>query len=440
MKVSKRFGIFCQVLGVAVPLARAAWATQPLDAFLTRAEAQSFDSREASATERQRDAEADAALGRLTPTLTARGIYTRNQYEVSAPLPDLPEPLVITPQDQLDAVIQLDVPLIDLGNYYRYRSARELARGASAQRDATTIDVSRSVARAYYLYVGAWALVRSARESIDAADANRSYVEARRGAGAATDLDLERASANVERARQDLADAELGVALSARSLETLSGLRPEPSETSPAEDDLHSEGALESWLELAGRSPATRVAGHQKAAAEQNRKAARMSLLPTLSGAAQERVSNATGFNGRSSNYSLQVVLSWRLDYGLMATDGAQQAALEAQSVRRERTERAVVDAAFEAYQRVDNGIAKSRAARAQARAAARAAALAQERYTVGAATQLDVTQAQRDAFLASASQIQADFDLAYARAALRLAAGVPISTERAPSAAEMKQ
>ena len=157
MKVSKRLGIFCQVLGVAVPLARAAWATQPLDAFLTRAEAQSFDSREASATERQRDAEADAALGRLTPTLTARGIYTRNQYEVSAPLPDLPEPLVITPQDQLDAVIQLDVPLIDLGNYYRYRSARELARGASAQRDATTIDVSRSVARAYYLYVGAWA-------------------------------------------------------------------------------------------------------------------------------------------------------------------------------------------------------------------------------------------------------------------------------------------
>ena len=58
----------------------------------------------------------------------------------------------------------------------------------------------------------------------------------------------------------------------------------------------------------------------------------------------------------------------------------------------------------------------------------------------MGAATQLDVTQAQRDAFLASASQIQADFDLAYARAALRLAAGVPISTERAPSAAEMKQ
>jgi outer membrane protein TolC len=80
-------------------------------------------------------------------------------------------------------------------------------------------------------------------------------------------------------------------------------------------------------------------------------------------------------------------------------------------------------------------GIAKSRAARAESQAAARAATLSVDRYSAGATTQLDVTQAQRDAFLASASQIQADSDLAYARAALRLAAGVPLSTKSAPSA-----
>ena len=440
MKFSKHFTILCQVIGVALPLARGAAATQPLDAFLERAQKQSFDAREAIAIERQRDSEADAALGRLTPALTARGIYTRNEQEVAAELPDLPERLVITPQDQLDAVIQLDVPLIDLGTYHRYKSARAVARSASAQRDLTSIDISRSVARSYYLYLGASALARSARESIGAAEANRNYVDARRAAGAATDLDLERASANVERARQDLADADLGVALAARALETLSGLTPEASETSPGEDDLHSEGALENWLALAADNPATHVAGHLEEAAEQNRKAARMSLLPTLAGSAQERVSNATGFSGRVSNYSLQLVLSWRLDYSLMANDGAQEAALQAQVVRRERTQRAIADAAFEAFQRVEAGIAKSRAARAESRAATRAASLAQERYTVGAATQLDVTQAQRDAFLASASQIQADFDLASARAALRLAAGVPIATERAPSLAEMKK
>jgi len=419
----------------ALASARPAHATQPLDAFLEGARAGSFDSREASATERQRAAEADAALGRLTPAFSARGVYTRNQREVSAQLPNLPERLVITPLNQLDAVLQLDVPIIDLANYHRYKAARALAESASAQRDATSIDVARNVARAYYQFLGASALVRSANESIGAADANQKNVEVRQSAGAATDLDVERASANVARARQDLADAELGAALSGRSLETLSGLSPLASDGTFQEDDLHREGPLQAWLDLASHGPAQRVAARAREAAEQSGKAASSSLLPTLSGNAQERISNATGFAGQAATYSLQLVLGWRLDYGLLASDRAQEASVEAQQVRLERTERALADATFEAYQRVEAGIAKSVAARAQSSSAKRAVELAQDRYGIGAATQLDVTQAQRDAFLASAARIQADSELAFARAALRLAAGVPVSTESAASA-----
>jgi outer membrane protein TolC len=419
------------MVGLSALLPVPARATQPLETFLERANAHSFDAREASATERQRDAEAGAAFGRLTPALSARGTYTRNQTEVAAQLPDLPR-LVITPLNQLDAVFQLDVPIIDLASYYRYRSARALADGASAQREATAIDVSRNVARAYYQFLGAAALTQSAEQSIGAADANQKNVEVRRSAGAATDLDLERASANVARARQDLADAELGVALASRSLETLSGLLPEPPDGTLREDDLHPEAPLEQWLDLAAKSPLSRVAAHQRAAAEQSRRAASASFVPTLSASAQERSSNATGFAGRTSNYSIQLVLGWRLEYALFANNRAQEASLEAQQVRAERTERALADATFEAYQRVRAGIAKSMAARAEASAAARAASLAQDRYGVGAATQLDVTQAQRDAFLADASRIQADSDLAYARAALRLAAGVSVTADGA--------
>jgi outer membrane protein TolC len=435
MKSLKHLMPFAVLGALASALARPAHATQPLDAFLERAQAGSFDSREASATERQRAAEADAALGRLTPAFSARGVYTRSQREVSAQLPNLPERLVITPLNQLDAVLQLDVPIIDLANYHRYKAARALAESASAQRDATSIDVARNVARAYYQYLGASALARSASESIGAADANQKNVEVRQSAGAATDLDVERASANLARARQDLADAELGVALAGRSLETLSGLLPEASDGTFREDDLHREGPLQAWLDLASHGPAQRVAARAREAAEQSGKAASSSLLPTLSGNAQERISNATGFAGQAATYSLQLVLGWRLDYGLLASDRAQQASVEAQQVRLERTERALADATFEAYQRVEAGIAKSVAARAQARSAKRAAELAQDRYGIGAATQLDVTQAQRDAFLATASQIQADSELAFARAALRLSAGVPVSTESAASA-----
>lgn len=435
MKSVKRLTLFALLGALPSLLPSAARATQPLDAFLQRAQAGSFDAREASATERQRGAEADSAFGRLMPAFSARGVYTRSQREVAAQLPNVPERLVITPLNQLDAVFQLDVPIIDLANYHRYKAAQSLAESALAQRDATSIDVSRNVARAYYQYLGASALVRSARESIGVADANQKNVEVRKSAGAATDLDTERASANVARARQDLADAELGVALAGRSLETLSGLAPEASDGTFQEDDLHREGPLQGWLDLASRGPAQRVASRAREAAEQTGKAARSSLLPTLSGNAQERISNATGFAGQASTYSVQVVLGWRLDYGLLAADRAQQASVEAQQVRLERTERALADATFEAYQRVEAGIAKSIAARAQVSSAKRAAELAQDRYGIGAATQLDVTQAQRDAFLASAAQIQADSELAYARAALRLSAGVPVFTDSASGA-----
>ena len=427
------------VMTLGLLSANRASATQPLEAFLERAKTQSYDARTATATARQRSSEADAALGRLIPVFSARGVYTRNQYEVAATFPPTtlpdgtmspPRTLVITPLNQLDAFLQLDVPIIDLASYHRYKAAGALAESASEQTAATTIDVSRSVARSYYQFQGADALVQSARESIKAAEANLKNVDDRRAAGAATDLDHERAQASVARAEQDLADAELGAQLAGRSLSTLSGLEPEAAQTAP-EDDLHAEGALGTWLALASNTPGDRVAQKLGEAAEQNRKAANRALFPTLAGSAQERITNATGFSGRTSAYTLQLVLSWRLDYTTVATNDAQSAALEVQRVQVERTRRAAEDAAFEAFRRVEAGIAKSRAARAQASAATRAAELSADRYAAGVTTQLDVTQAQRDAFLASAAKIQADADLAFARASLRLATGVPISDKR---------
>src|SRR5262245_56854447 len=109
------------VLATAVPAA----ATQPLAAFLEQAEKQSFDAREARANEQQRRAEADGALARLLRSLSARGVFTRNQSE-TAVAPQQGSRIVITPFNQLDAIWQLDVPIIDLPNHHRYHSASAL--------------------------------------------------------------------------------------------------------------------------------------------------------------------------------------------------------------------------------------------------------------------------------------------------------------------------
>ena len=62
--------------------------------------------------------------------------------------------------------------------------------------------------------------------------------------------------------------------------------------------------------------------------------------------------------------------------------------------------------------------------------AAAAAAQLARDRYEGGIATQLDVLQATQDLFRADVGRIQADADVAYARAALRLDSGLSIGAD----------
>jgi outer membrane protein TolC len=71
-----------------------------------------------------------------------------------------------------------------------------------------------------------------------------------------------------------------------------------------------------------------------------------------------------------------------------------------------------------------------SHSTRIQAQVSVHAADLAQDRYRAGVATQLDLLQAQRDAFAAEVSRIQADADLINARAQLRIAAGRSLLAE----------
>lgn len=421
LSASSRILSLLALLGVASPAA----ATQPLDAFLTGARASGFDAREQAATSEQRAWEREAALGRLLPSLSARGVYTRNQYESVIPAgPIVPVDVTITPQNQLDAIFQLDVPIVDLASHARYGQASHLARAAEAQRELSGSDTDRAVARGYYTFVGASALVFAAERSAKIAEENLAYVSTRFSAGVATELDRERARANLERTKQDRTDAELIRTIAARNLQTLSGITPTPV-VEYAVDDLRPEAPMNEWL-ASRDTPADRVQTHLGRAADSAKKAASYALLPTLSANAQERISNATGFSGRSSAYTLQAVLSLKLDYGTYATAEAQASAADVQKVRAERSRRAIEDSIFDAHERVRAGIAKSASARAQAEAAHKAEQLALARYQAGALTQLDVTQAQRDAFQAQAARIQADADLAYARVLLRIVAGKP--------------
>lgn len=432
---------FTLALAALLGVCNRASALQPVSAFLRGAKQHNHDNRESAFTDAQRQAEVDVARGRLYPAFSASGSYTRNQYEVALALPAnfaptaaanmgnamemmAAERLVIQPRNQFDANLTLSVPLFDLSSIERLGAAAASAEASAISRRATELDVENQVLRAYYQLLGQEAVLISAKSAREVSQATLALVQDKLASGTASELDVQRGRAEIARADGDVASAELAVVTARRQLSTLAFVEPEPA-TAFVDDDLHDEAALASWLQKSGATPRAQLAAATRRAADKSEQAAEAAWLPTLSANAQERFTNATSFSGHAAVYLIQATLAWRIDATVPASVRAQNAALQASAVREEKAQRAAEDAIYNAWHQVRVSIEKARAARAQIAAARLAAELARDRYGVGAATQLDVLRAQEDAFRADVTRIQADTDLAYARAALRVSAGL---------------
>jgi outer membrane protein TolC len=426
--------VFLSVAGLLV--AARASALQPLEEFLRGARSSSADNAEASAARRQVRAEADAALGRALPRLSLRGTYTRNEFETTLALP---EPgggttdVTLTPRDQLDGTATLEVPLVDLSSFARIAAARTSASAAAREEASTELEVQARISQDYHQLVANLALVEASRRALEVARASLRTADERHQAGTVPLLDVDRARAEVERNVQQLANADLEVALVARALQSLSGIPPALEGEVRLADDLREEPPLERFQVPDEELPALAAATRRRVASEQQVKAERLALVPSLAASLTERVTNAEGLGGRDAYWQAVVGLTWSFDLTTVAGIRAQQAAADGARAREQRTRLAVRDAIHDAWMRVRTNVARSRSARVQAEVSARAAQLALDRYEVGEATQLDLLQAQRDAFAADAARIQADADLVNSRAQLRVAAGQSLLEPPAP-------
>ncbi|WP_235969393.1 TolC family protein [Anaeromyxobacter diazotrophicus] len=426
---------FLVALGAVMAAAHAS-ALQPLEEFLRGARASGADDAEARALHRQAGADAQGALGRALPRLSLRGTYTRNQYETDVDLPaaggGTPATVTITPKGQLDGSATLDVPLVNLATFAGIAAARTGARAAGIAAAATDLRVQAQVAQDYYQLVANVSLVGSSKRALEVARASLQTAERLHAAGSVPLLDVDRAGGEVERDVQQVAAAELQVALVARALASASGVTPELDREVTLADDLHEEPPLERFQPPDDHLPSLAAAIERRVSAEQLATAQRLALVPSLSASITERGTNATGFSGREFYWQGVVALTWSFDLTTVANIRSQDAAADAARAREQRARLAARDDIHATWRTVATDIARSRSARVQAQVNARAAQLALERYQAGTATQLDLLQAQRDAFAADAGRIQADADLVNARAQLRIAAGVSLLEPRA--------
>ncbi len=421
-------GVTTLALAAALALAPApALALEPLSAFLSAARSRSFDNREAAAVVGQRSAERDQSWLKLAPVATVSATYTRNQYESIVTIPSGPTTFrtaTITPQDQGDLVLSATVPLVDVGAWERIGVANRSLEASRSRAESTASDVQKAVARDYYQLVAAAALVEAAGSSLDTARKNLAYVTSRKEAGVASELDQKRAVAEVERGRQSLADATYQARIAERALATASGRVPTTDGASTLGDDLSPEAPLAEWdAGGADALPAVRAQRDEARAQERLASATRMALVPSVAASAQERVTNAVGF-GQQPYYAIAVGVTWRFDPSTFSAADAQTSVAVAARAREDRARQQARDDIHNAWFAVARDLDKARSARAGLEASTLASRIASDRFAAGTASFLDVTTAERDAFSAKVTLIQADADLAYARVALRLAAG----------------
>jgi outer membrane protein TolC len=397
-----------------------------LEQLLLAADTRNVDRRIAVEQRNRVAAEYGQAWSGLLPSFTGQGVWTRNQYPAEIPLAPGADPIVITPQDQFDAFLRVEMPLIDAGRWFRAAAAGSLEEAALLRDDLVRDNVRRLVATTFYGYGAALAFRQAAERSLAVAEAQERDQEVRSQAGASTQLDLLRARAEVQRNRQTLADAEQLVANNRRALASLTGLTVDDNAALPP-DDLAMVGTLE---ELEGRLeglPAVRVADKEAQAADRLATAAGLVLVPVVTANFTERLTNATGFIGEADSYTAGVGLTWPLNVPLFYGMSAQSSAASIAALIAERQRLEARDQIHRDWQRLRAAIEKVKAAAAQVVSARSASETATARYTVGAATQIDVIQAERDFFSAEVNHLQARSELASSQVSLRISAGLPL-------------
>jgi outer membrane protein TolC len=359
-------------------------------------------------------------LGKTPPTAA----------ELDAMLTSANPQIVIQPRLQLDATIAANVPLLVPAAYPALQGAKLAYRAQERQLDVTMAQVLQSVATAFFAAAGAEELVAARTNTIEVAQKTVDNARVRLQAGVVNKVEVTRAELALIQAKQRLLESQDNRASAYRMLATM--IRqpagsfkvvppPEPSTEMSAEDQLVDQ-ALKSRpellsLELSGRAASSQVTSSW------------LRYSPNISLFGNIRLTNATGFAGRSDSYSFGAQLDWQVFDGF-ARD-AQRHQFEAQrrdvELRLEQLRDSISDEVINARRNV---VTK----RQGLVTAQRALQMAQEtlnlvrlQYEAGTATQLDLLTSQDQMDLASVGLAQARFDLSLSLIQLRRLIGSPL-------------
>lgn len=380
----------------------------------------------AAARERLVQADADVAVAwsRLLPTLAAQGKYIRNDEEVAFPLGGTT--VMLQQQDQLTGSATLTVPLVVPPAYPSVSAARHGRAASAATLEATTADLLLSVAEAFYAAAGADELLAARREAIAVTGQTLRDARTRMDAGAASPVDVTRAELSAIQAGQAVTEAEDARSRGYRALATLIQLR-EPFMVVPGSRDIAGPQPVDA---IAGRALATRPelrAARELVAARDAQIAANTwSWAPTVAAFGTGTGSDVAGTTGKQTSWIAGIQLEWSIFDGGARTAERRRATSQRREAEAQlaKTRDVIVDDVADRARAADTRRSAVETATRGVKLAEQTLEVVRTQYAAGAASQIELLQAQDALVSARVGLAQARFDLAVADLALRRSTG----------------
>jgi len=380
------------------------------------------------------------------PQVKAGASYTRNQTDAAIALPTGfhvvdtgqlgPQPsrgtattletgapngaieATIQKQDQLGAQVEATMPLIAPSLWFGISAARHGEKQAGWSLESARREILFGVAQLYYGAAGGKYAVRITEKQLSVALDHEKDARVRYQAGTTPKVALLRAEIDRSKAEQDLKAAQAGYDSARTGLATLLDRQDIDFEVEVPAEQPAPAGDLEA---SALQRPDVLAAREAVGVAEGGRGAVWARYLPSLGAFGRWQWANLGGFTGRQDSWAVGLGLSWNLFDGTLREaelkeNGAKvvEAAAglrAAESRAREEVKRGQLD--------LDTALAIRQKAKETVELARENHRLVEVNYKAGAATYLEVSDAQNQ--LLSAELANVTEDLRARLAALRL-------------------
>jgi outer membrane protein len=387
--------------------------------------------------EKVASAQKRAALGAFMPRLSGSYSYTEStDTDIKSELEGSGFGEVKFPdQDRTSKSLSFlaTMSLFEPANWFNYAGARAGRKGASLNVLASEQDLIYSVKVAYYAFLASVENVAVQEEAVKRAEEQLKLIESRFELGSASRSDVLKQKVQHGNDRLAMLRANNSVTDTKAGLAYTIGVDPRTDwRFSTAFSSRQYSGTLDEAIELGLQQKPSLLSAEQRLnAASDYSRAAKMDYLPTVSGWVNYSFSDGTRgdtitFNQSSQSKTFGLQVSYNIFDGFSRENRVSQfkAALNDRRAEFVDARNLTVNRIKTAYFNIEQLQEQLNVSRENVNAADEDLKISQEKYKLGAATILDLLDAQVSLKEAQMSLIQTEFDLNLAIANLENAMG----------------